>query len=237
MKKLRLFGLMIVILFISSVSYSQTPFSFGLTGGANFPLGEFNNVYKTGFSVEGSGFYSFSGGSSELSFSIGYNGFTYKNEYFTDAVLRNFNATGVSGFDVSWNATDIPVMVGLKFNIPSPVITPYFWGEIGAHFMSFNDRFNGTQVTTSSGNTVNVNNLPTSSSSESVTAFGYSIGGGLTIPLLPKIKLDINVKYNGNGAVFSKEYEVWQNANSHFVNPELKNLSFLTTRMGILISL
>lgn len=236
MKKLKLLGLVMVVIFISSVAYSQTPFSFGLSGGAAIPMGEFNNIYKTGFSVEGSGFYSVSP-NTDISLTIGYNGFSYKNEYFTDAILRNFNATGVSGFDVSWTATDIPVMAGLKYFIPVPGVSPYLWGEIGAHFLTFNDRFNGTMVTTSSGNTVNVNNLPVSTSSESETAFGYSVGAGLSIPILPKILLDINLKYNGNGAVFSKEYEVRQNANNYFTNPELKNMTFLTARAGILISL
>jgi|WetSurSiteA1Bulk_404760.scaffolds.fasta_scaffold42145_2 opacity protein-like surface antigen len=239
MKTIKLLGLMIVILCISSVSYSQTPFSFGLTGGANFPMSDFNDAYKMGFSVEGVGFYAFPSGSMELSLTIGYNGFTYKNEYFTDPLMNSFDITEVKGFDVSWTAADIPVMAGIKYNLPTPVVSPYFWGEIGAHFLSFSDRIKKDAVigTSSSNKILNITDLQNHVESGSETAFGYAIGAGITIPILPKIGLDINVKYIGNGGIFSNQYTVVQNATSSYSSPEVKNMSFLTTRLGILISL
>lgn len=239
MKKIQIIGLLIIVFGFTSLSYSQTPFSFGLTGGANFPMSDFNDAYKMGFSVEGVGFYAFPSGSMELSLTIGYNGFSYKNEYFTDPLLNAFDVTEVKGFDVSWTATDIPVMAGIKYNIPTPVISPYFWGEIGAHFLTFSDRIKKDAIigASSSNNILNITDLQNNVESGSETAFGYALGAGITIPILPKIGLDINVKYNGNGGIFSNQYTVRRNATSSYTSTEVKNMSFLTTRLGILISL
>ena len=239
MKKRLLFIAGLLAILLSVNSYAQTPFSFGLTGGANFPMSDFNDAYKMGFSVEGVGFYAFPSGSMELSLTIGYNGFTYKNEYFTDPLLPAFDVTEVKGFDVSWTATDIPVMAGIKYNIPTPVVSPYFWGEIGAHFLTFSDRIKKDAIigASSSNKILNITDLQNNVESGSETVFGYALGVGITIPILPKIGIDINVKYNGNSGIFSNQYTVRQNATSSYTSTEMKNMSFLTTRAGILISL
>ena len=227
---------MAAVLVLASLTnaYSQTPLKLNLTAGVNMPMGDFKDMYKTGISIEAAGFYSLPNTGADLSISIGYNGFSYKNEYFTNLVLTNLGVT--TSFAQSWTATDIPIMVGVKYNFPTPVISPYIWGEAGVHILSFSDRFNGQRLI---GNSTNPTTFNYSGVTEtgSETAFAYSIGAGISFPVAPKVSFDLNLKYNGNSAIYSKAFEVFRNNTSNFVNPEFKNMSFLTFRAGILLSL
>lgn len=234
MKRIKvIFAVVLTFVFLSN-AFPQTPIKLNLTGGVNTPLRDFAEQYKTGFSIEGGVFYSIPKAPVDLTFTAGYNSFTYKNEYFTNLVTTKLGV-GVANFNPSWSATDIPIMVGVKYNVPAVGFSPYVWGEAGLHLLSFKDRLTG-KIT---GNTSNPTTLSYSNNVESgsETAFGYAIGAGVTIPIAPKIGLDVNVKYNGNSAIYSKAFEVFRNSNSNFTNPEMKNMSFVTARAGILITL
>jgi opacity protein-like surface antigen len=232
MYKFLLFAVMTFIFL--NVTYSQTPLSLNLTGGANVPMGEFKDVYKSGLSIEAGVFYAIPLTGIDLTFTAGYNGFTFKNDYFTNLVQTKLGV-GVDGFNPSWTATDVPIMVGAKYSIPLLPYSPYVWGELGVHFLSFKDRLTGRMT----GNTNNPTTINWANNVESgsETAFGYAIGAGITMPLVPKISIDLNIKYNSNGGIYSKSFEVFRNSNSDYINPELKNMTFLTVRAGILISL
>lgn len=234
MKRLKVLFAAVIILATLSNVYSQTPIKLNLTAGANFPGGEFGNMYKTGLSIEGGVFYSIPKAPVDLTLTFGYNSFTYKNEYFTDLVTKNLGV-GVTGFNPEWAASDIPIMVGVKYNFTAAGFSPYIWGETGVHLLSFKDRLTGRVIGNSSNPTTF--NLDGATESGSETAFGYSVGAGVTIPIAPKIGIDLNVKYAGNSGIFSKEYEVFRNNNSKFTNPEMKNMSFITARAGLLITL
>ena len=186
------------LVFLTNVQ-SQTPLKLNLTGGANIPMGSFKDVYKSGVSIEAGVFYSLPLVGIDLTFTAGYNGFSFKNEYFTNLVQTNLGV-GVDGFNPSWTATDIPVMIGAKYNFPILPYSPYVWGEVGAHFLSFKDRLIGRMI----GNSTNPTTINLATESGSETAFGYAIGAGVTIPLVPKIGIDINIKYNSNGGIYSK---------------------------------
>ena len=228
-----IFAVVLTFVFLSN-AFPQTPIKLNLTGGVNTPLGDFAEQYKMGLSIEGGVFYSIPMAPIDLTLTAGYNSFTYKNEYFTNLVTAKLGV-GVANFNPTWTATDIPIMVGARYTIPSPGYSPYIWGEAGLHLLSFKDRLTG-RIT---GNTSNPTTLSWSGNTESgsETVFGYAIGAGVTIPIAPKIGLDLNVKYNGNSAIYSKAFEVFRNSNSNFTNPEMKNMSFITARAGILITL
>jgi len=234
MKSLKVLLTTVFTLLILSNIYSQTPLKLNLTAGANVPMGDFKDVYKSGLSVEGGVFYSIPLTGIDLTLTAGYNGFTYKNDYFTSLVQTKLGVA-VDGFNPSWTESDIPIMIGAKYNFPILPYSPYVWGEVGAHFLSFKDRLTGRVI----GNSNNPTTLNLSGATEtgSETAFGYTLGAGVTIPLVPKIGIDINIKYNGNGGIYSKTFEVFRNSNSTFVNPDLKNISYLTARIGILVNL
>lgn len=234
MRKLKsILVVLVTLVFLSNV-YSQTPLKLNLTAGTNIPMGDFKDVYKGGISIEGGVFYSIPLTGLDLTFTAGYNGFTFKNEYFTNLVQTKLGVS-VDGFNPSWTATDIPVMVGARYNFPLLPYSPYVWGEVGVHMLNFKDRLTGNMT----GNSSNPTTISwqTSTESGSEVAFGYSMGAGVTIPLVPKIGIDLNVKYNSSGGVYSKPFNVFRNNNSNFENPELKNISYLTARVGILISL
>lgn len=225
--------ILLVVLFTGICGYSQTLVRGNLTVGYNSPFGEFSDQYKGGVSVEAGLFYTVPLTGIDLTLSAGYNGLKYKNEYFTELV-RTKLFVGVTGFDVSWTATDIPIMVGARYKFPAGNIKPYITGEVGLHFMSFSDRFNGTKFTGNSSNPTTFNlNGATESSGE--TGIGTSLGAGLEIPVAPKISLDINAKYHYASVKYSKAYNIFINSNQQHTTVELKNVSDLTIRGGVVI--
>lgn len=233
MKKISVL-VILMVLFTSVFAYSQTPFRGNLTAGINNPLGDFSNLYKSGVSVEAGLLYSLPLIGIDLSLTAGYNGFTYKNDYFTGLVSSNLGGVTVSGFNVSWTATDIPVMVGARYKLPAGNMKPYITGEVGLHLVSFADRFNGQRLIGNSSNPTTFQlNGATESGSE--IGIGTAIGGGIEIPLVPKVNLDLNVKYVYAGITYAKSYNVFRNNNSQFTTTELKNLNYVTVKGGIVI--
>lgn len=234
MKRLKFVLVFVIMLFAFNI-YSQTPFTIKLTGGMSSPIGDFSNVYKSGASIEAGIFYSLPFPGLDLTFTAGYNGFKYKNDYFTGLVSSNLNVS-VDNFNYDWTATDIPIMVGAKYMLPAGSMKPYVTGEVGVHLMSFSDRFNGQKLVGNSSNPTSFSyNGATESGSE--VGVGTTLGAGIEIPLAPKISLDLNAKYYYTGITYAKSYNVFRNNNSQFTTSELKNLNFITVRGGIVISL
>jgi opacity protein-like surface antigen len=232
MKKTGVF-FVLILLFASYCSYSQTLLRGNLTAGYNLPFGEFADQYKGGVSVEAGIFYVIPVSGINLTITSGYNSLKFKNEYFTDLVKTKLNY-GVSGFNVSWTATDIPIMVGARYKFPVGNIKPYVTGEVGLHFVSFTDRFSGSKITGNASDPTTFNlNGATESGSE--VGIGTSIGAGIEIPVAPKISLDLNAKYNYAGVKYSKAYNVFINNSTQFTTIEMKNMSDLTIRGGIVI--
>jgi opacity protein-like surface antigen len=234
MKNFRILLLTIFTLVFLQSAFSQTPIKLNLTAGANVPMGDFKKIYKNGLSIEGGLFYSIPLTGIDLTLTAGYNGFTYKNDYFTNLVQSKLFVS-VDGFNPLWTATDVPVMIGAKYNLPLLPYSPYLWGEVGVHFLSFKDRLTG-KMTGNMNNPTTIN-WANSVESGSETAIGYAIGAGVTIPLVPKIAIDLNIKYNSNGGIFSKQFQVHITDPIDFINPELKNMSYLTARVGLLVTL
>jgi len=224
----------LLVLFTGIYGYSQTPFRGNLTAGLTSPIGDFSKLYKGGVSVEAGIFYTLPIISLDLTLTAGYNGYKYKNDYFTGLVSSNLNGATVSNFNVSWTATDIPVMVGARLRIPFGSMRPYITGEVGLHFVSFADRFNGQRVIGNAGSPVAFDFNSTTESGSSV-GVGTAIGAGLEIPLIMKVNLDLNVKYNYSGVTYSKSYNVFQNNNSQFTTAEMKNINYITIRGGVVI--
>jgi opacity protein-like surface antigen len=224
----------VIIFMVFSNSFSQTPHPGSVTAGVNFPAGDFGKVYKSGISAEAGLYYYIPMTNLDVSFTLGYNGFTYKNDYFTGLVKSNLGVD-VSGFNADWTASDIPIMLGLKYKFPVGGFNPYISGELGLHLMSYNDRFiEGTTIT---GNSTDPTTFQLTGKTEksSETGFGYAFGAGVEIPLIKIINLVIGAKYYYNGTTYSKSYTIFRNNNSQFTAPELKNVSFVTLRGGILV--
>lgn len=233
MNKTKQIFLVMFFLLLTDISFAQTPLRGTLTLGANIPISDFNNVYKTGVSAEAGILYSLPIPGLDLTLTAGYDGFKYKNEYFTDLVYTNLGVP-VSNFDADWNVTDIPIMLGARYKFPMTGFKPYVSGEVGIHIMNFSDRFSGSQVIGSSSNPASLS-WKGEVESKTETGFGFAIGAGVEIPVISKLSIDINGKYNYNGITYSKSFEVFRNNNSNFVTPELKNVSYITVRGGVII--
>ena len=83
MKNLKVLAVILFTFVFFSTVYSQTPLKLNLTVGANVPMGDFKDAYKSGLSVEGGVFFSIPLTGIDLTLTAGYNGFAFKNEYFT----------------------------------------------------------------------------------------------------------------------------------------------------------
>jgi hypothetical protein len=225
-----------VTLLISTSLFSQTPFSIGAKVGGNVPIGGFSDVYKSGLSGEVVLYYSTPLPVLDLSLTVGYDGFKYKNDYFTNQISTYFVGYTVDNFNPSWTATDIPIMVGAKVKLPVISMGPYFTGEVGLHFISFKDRFMAGQINVSSSNPMHINTV-NYSESKSVAGFGFALGAGLEIPVLPKIGIDVALKYNYASNTYTNSYTIVRNENSQLLSPELKNISYITAKIGLLIHL
>jgi len=221
------------ILFISGNSFAQDR-RVSFSGGVNLPVGEFSNIYKAGPSAQiGFVFLSLPILPVDLSISAEYNSFSYKNEYFTDQFKTNLGVTA-AGFAPDWMATDFSIMVGGRVKLPGLILNPYGEAQVGVHFMNFNQRLSG-QINASSSDPSNIS-MSGATESGNETGIGTSIGIGTEISIIPKLTIDLQAKYNYAGITYAKGYTVFRNNNSQYTSPELKNVSFISTRAGIIIS-
>lgn len=236
-KKIFLLSFLIIIIPVTLL-YAQNPISLNFSAGANSPSGGFSDLYKAGGSVEGVLLYATSIPGLDVSFSLGYNSFSYKPDYFIDQLKKNLtNVTAVTGFYIDWSATDIPVMAGARFTFPDVGFMPYVSGEIGLHYMTFNERFNGSRVLCSSNDPLKLDSTNKAYESGSETGFGFSLGGGIVLSVASSVYLDFGIKYNFASVTYSKKFDVVRYNNESFTSPELKNASFITARIGFVIDL
>jgi opacity protein-like surface antigen len=234
MKKLAL--AFIIILMISGNLYSQLPISLSAKAGTNMTFGSFNDAYKNGLSWDLSVYYSTPLPGLDLSASLGHDGFKYQSTYLADQVSANFTGVTLTGFSPDWTASDMNILFGAKFTLPVGTTKTYLTAEGGVHFVNFADRLKGQRINGSSNTQMTID-LTNNTESVSQSAFGYAIGGGMEIPIVPKVALDISLKYNYTGVKFSNAYTIFRNNNEQFTVSELKNMNYLTVRGGIIIHL
>ena len=232
MKKFFSIIVLLVTFCFASNSYSQNKLL--INAGANIPMGTFGDSYKTGPSAE-IGFVAFSLPASKLDLvvSAGYNSFSYKNDYFINQVKTNLGV-GVTGFSPDWKASNISIMAGGRIKMSTGKFVPYAEGQLGFSMFSFSDRLTG-QINASSSDPSNVSlNGATESGSE--TGLGAAFGLGTEISVAPKLALDFGVKYNYSGVTYAKVYKVFRNNNSQFTTQELKNPSYVTAKIGVVVN-
>jgi len=221
------------ITIFTTSSFSQDKrVTFGI--GANVPVGDFGKIYKAGPSASlGFVFFSLPIVNIDLSISAEYNNFSYKNEYFTDQIRTNLGV-GASGFNPDWKATDFSIMAGGKLKLPGLILNPYGEAQVGVHFMNFNQRLTG-QINGSSSDPSNIS-LVGATESTSETGVGTAFGIGTEISIVPKMTIDLGLKYNYAMLTYSKGYTVFLNNNAQYTTPEMKNVSYLSARAGIIVS-
>lgn len=232
MKKTTL--LLILLALFSVSSFAQSPFRVGANVGVTFPSGTFSELYKDGIFIELTALYTLPVKDMELTFTAGYSNLIYNNEYFINEVKTAFNAAVVN-FNSNWSANIVPVTLGVRYKFPTKDFTPYISGDIGLQLISFDERFNGTRISDTSSNQ-SLLYISGGSDSEIETGFTAAFGAGMEIPAAEKVMINIGFKYNYGSAVYSKSYEIFREINnSNYISEELKNMSYISGNIGVVI--
>jgi len=226
--------ILIIFIFIVKSGISQTPFRASLSIGPNSALSDFSNQYKGGVSVVGGALYSLPKTDIDLSLLIGYNSFTYKNEYVNGLVLTNLGLT-IDNFTYKWTASDIPIMVGARFKFPSGTLKPYLAAELGLHYVQFKDRFSGDTMTASTSTPPVIYFSKIETANE--IGFGFGLGMGFEFNIYPKLNIDLSAKYNYGKINCTKAYTVFLNQDNKFTTTPLNKLSYFTIRAGFVVDL
>ena len=140
-----------------SVSAQGTgPVQFGLSGGADFPISDQSDVYKTGWN--GTALLAFNFGKSPVGLRIDGSYHELKTKNDLEAFFLGSGKTRI-----------IDGTADLVIGPRGATVEPYFIGGAGAYDL----RFRGEDITT--GN----------SFSQSTTRFGWNAGAGVAFPLAP----------------------------------------------------
>jgi opacity protein-like surface antigen len=145
------------------------PLQFELRGGAGVPTGEFGEGLKTGWGINANAAYF-------VTPVIGiYAGYSYSRFGIKDADWEVEEADLDFGFDV----TDSGIGLGAIVNVPGvPSLAPWIRGGLVYHKLGF-------EVSGSGG----------SASVKGDAALGFEVGGGLAIPVAPRISITPGVGY------------------------------------------
>jgi opacity protein-like surface antigen len=129
------------------------PVSFGISGGADFPVQDQADVYKTGWN--GTAILMFGFGPSPVGLRVDGSYHELRTSDEVDAFFNDSNTRIISG--------TVDLVVGPR----NLLVEPYFVGGVGVYDL----RFKGQEIT--SGNAF----------SSSTTRFGYNLGGGRSFPM------------------------------------------------------
>jgi opacity protein-like surface antigen len=178
----KLVSILVVLSFIVLTNFSNAQkMEAGVQIGTGIPMGDFGSGYKAGFGITGNFFRTYNK-EITLTGSLGYISFTNKD--YSDASLST-----------------IPLMVGARYALgKTGSISPYVGLEVGFHFVTL-------KISTPAVDFGNGFVVGGTTTSISETDFGYTPYVGFTMPLSPKLLLDVNLKFdalsaNGSGSNF-----------------------------------
>ncbi|MFA7359691.1 MAG: outer membrane beta-barrel protein [Candidatus Kapaibacterium sp.] len=226
MKKTILVIAILAAFFASGNAQYKYKVSVGINAGYSIPVTELANVYKPDFSGEFNVGYVLTP-ELELLLTTGYSKFTFRNENLNDDLAQLSPTTTMN--DV-WTSSIIPITAGIryKFDKITPTIVPYGTAELGAYITNFDKRLGGSIVITGSQITSN------SSSKESQTGFGLSLGVGTFFEVTPRLSVDVVVKYNFVKSDFVKDYTITKDTLAPVNVAGISTGMYLTTRAGII---
>lgn len=149
-------ALLVVLAAPAAFAQGTRPAQFGLSGGADFPVADQRDVYRTGWN--GTALLAFNFGTSPVGLRIDGSYHELKTKSDLDALFLGSGKTRI-----------IDGTLDLVLGPRNLAVEPYLIGGGGAYDL----RFRGQDITT--GNAF----------SESTTRFGWNVGGGLAFPLRP----------------------------------------------------
>lgn len=168
MKKVVSLFVVLTVLAFSGLSNAQK-MGAEVQVGVGMPMGTFGDAFKTGFGGMGTFMYGLNPDVT-LTGAIGYYTFTHKD--YSDATFST-----------------VPVLVGARYGLGKGSFAPYVGAELGIHFTT-------SKVKVAAFDLGEFGSYGGGTASASESVFGFSPMVGFTMPLSPKLNLDVNLKYN-----------------------------------------
>jgi|WetSurMetagenome_2_1015567.scaffolds.fasta_scaffold12865_4 opacity protein-like surface antigen len=233
MKKIVSYFVFGLILFSSVITFAQIPLGANINTGIRLTTGDFRKQYKDNYCLGGEVFYKTRLPGLDLTLSYTYGSYVYRNSYLFDLIKEKSGAyLAMSNFN--WFIDNSSVMIGGKYKILPEGSTPYVSGEIGMNFAKINKRLNGNNLNcNTNGNLTLFRNLDSCSVKASESGFGFALGAGVLIPLIPHLDLDMGVRYTYSKILISKATDIIISENKKLSVPELNSLSHFTLKVGI----
>ncbi len=175
-----------IVLTISS--NAQSNFGVGLSGGVNFPTGDFDEFYNAGYG--GDLHFSYHLGNEAIfTLAVGYNRWNLA----VDAFNKLAAASGLNWkFELDSHFAIIPVLLGVRWYLFQKKNQPYITFEGGIYNYQF--KLEGKAVNTVSG--ANIPEIPIPEVRKSGTETMLNLGLGYLYTLSKHWLLDVTVKYN-----------------------------------------
>lgn len=188
--KILKYYIFIIITFVAVSINAQ--FGISAKGGVFIPVGEFENVYTTGFGGEVTFIYR-TNPSFEFGITTGYSSYSADEEVLKDRILEDIredleNINIDANIDVESPLNVIPIVFNIKYLFGTKKVKPYFFFEGGVFFY---DQTTKAKVEIINGPTYDV---PETVVEESSTILG--IGGGVQYRIVKKLFFDISAKWS-----------------------------------------
>jgi hypothetical protein len=180
MKKL----LPVVLILFGFISNYNAQISISAYGAVSIPTGSFSDYYNTAFGVRGNIFYATSENAQYFLHS-GYNVWKFNNDKFNDW-FHNSGQTGT--FNLQIPNTAIPLLVGARYSVDYNRRAKIFL-EAAAGVYLINSNASG-KFTDNSGT------YDLGTEKKNFTEFSVHIGGGTTMALSGKLRLDAGVYFD-----------------------------------------
>lgn len=177
---MRLIIAAVLMLTLSTSSAFAISGSAGGGLGATIPQGEFNDYSKTGFSIMGFGTLN-SGSVPFMGIRFGVQAVIFEHES-RDVILSGYPDADLTE---TYSNNLYKATLGLEVSTNTGTLEPYGGAGVGIYYFE-----SKTVLKNEVGTEVASNTL------DSMTKFGYNLGGGLRLYFTPRVAVDLNVQYD-----------------------------------------
>lgn len=211
-----------ILLVSATISFSQSKYSLGISGGFVAPAGTMGDLYQSGFGGGLSFGYNLNH-DMQLFLSVNYNTHKFNNDVFND-VLDYLGVTEKPSVDATLSV--IPIMVGAKYFFSEGSFKPYGAVKIGLNMLSFKAvsvKLAGQQIPFMA--------------EESSSSFGWGLALGFQTGIAKGVNLDVNANVNGNGTDFIKKFNIEKDANNYYREENKSTGLYFSILAGVSVEL
>jgi opacity protein-like surface antigen len=202
-------SLFFAVLFISSLTFSQSSYGSDLSATVAIPTGVNAEYFNTGYGAIGGFYYEM-----ESNWRIGLTlGFIYSgingsevNNYFQTLEQQS------GSVDLTGHVSTIPLLLSFKYFLPGK--SPIFYGILEAGLYVYWTKATGT-ITYTGGETSVIDK------SEFSSEPGFALGLGALFPVSKEISIDVNARYHfvRNSETIKVDYD-YDNQGNYYVSEE-----------------